>query len=300
MASQNLPGVAAIRAAGYHDADLEDHHADRRGDAAARALRRLRAEPRRPSPRRSAWAARRTRTRPSATPRPWPAALIYIVIGLFGAAVTGVLTAFPRELVVAVAGLALLGSIGGGLAVALKDEPHREAALITFLVTLSGVSLCGHRLGVLGRGGRGLDLGCAVLAAARLDSDHARLPLARVPARPRPPHAGVLRRPLHRSDAAASSTSSRTTARSTTGARATSSAARASCSTTRWRSAVSARPSSQAAVRHGLAFLQRRTPSRRAATPGRSTGHGAAAPRCRTAPTTATAWPSCCWPMRTR
>jgi len=69
--------------------------------------------------------------------------LIYIVIGLFGAAVTGVLTAFPRELVVAVAGLALLGSIGGGLAVALKDELHREAALITFLVTLSGVSLAG-------------------------------------------------------------------------------------------------------------------------------------------------------------
>jgi benzoate membrane transport protein len=69
--------------------------------------------------------------------------LIYVVIGLFGAAVTGVLTAFPRELVVAVAGLALLGSIGGGLAVAVKDEPHREAALITFLVTLSGVTLWG-------------------------------------------------------------------------------------------------------------------------------------------------------------
>jgi benzoate membrane transport protein len=69
--------------------------------------------------------------------------LIYCVIGLFGAAVTGVLTAFPHELVVAVAGLALLGSIGGGLAVALKNDAHREAALITFLVTLSGLSLWG-------------------------------------------------------------------------------------------------------------------------------------------------------------
>ena len=68
---------------------------------------------------------------------------IYVVIGLFGAAVTGVLTAFPRELVVAVAGLALLSSIAGGLAVAVKDETHREAALITFLVTLSGVTLAG-------------------------------------------------------------------------------------------------------------------------------------------------------------
>ena len=53
------------------------------------------------------------------------------------------LTAFPRELVVAVAGLALLGTIGGGLAVALKDDTHREAALITFLVTLSGLTLAG-------------------------------------------------------------------------------------------------------------------------------------------------------------
>ena len=64
-------------------------------------------------------------------------------IGLFDAAVTGVLTAFPRELVVAIAGLALLGSIGGGLALALKEDAHREAALITFLVTLSGLTLAG-------------------------------------------------------------------------------------------------------------------------------------------------------------
>jgi len=69
--------------------------------------------------------------------------LIYCVIGLFGAAVTGMLTAFPRELVVAIAGFALLGSIGGGLALALKDDAHREPALITFLVTLSGLSLWG-------------------------------------------------------------------------------------------------------------------------------------------------------------
>jgi len=69
--------------------------------------------------------------------------VLYCVIGLFGAAVTGVLTAFPRELVVALAGLALLGSIGGGLVAAVRHEREREAALITFLVTLSGVSLAG-------------------------------------------------------------------------------------------------------------------------------------------------------------
>lgn len=67
----------------------------------------------------------------------------YIVIGIFGAVVTGLLTAFPKELVVAIAGLALLGTIGNGLATALRDEPHREAALITFLVTLSGVVIGG-------------------------------------------------------------------------------------------------------------------------------------------------------------
>lgn len=69
--------------------------------------------------------------------------LIYCVIGLFGAAVTAVLAAFPRELVVALAGLALLGSIGSGVVAAVRDEAQREAALITFLVTLSGLSLAG-------------------------------------------------------------------------------------------------------------------------------------------------------------
>ncbi len=68
---------------------------------------------------------------------------IYVVIGLFGGAITGVLTAFPQELVAAIAGLALLGTIGGALTAALQHEPHREAAVITFLVTLSGVVLGG-------------------------------------------------------------------------------------------------------------------------------------------------------------
>jgi benzoate membrane transport protein len=66
-----------------------------------------------------------------------------VVIGLFGAAVTGLLIAFPRELVFAIAGIALLGSIGSGLHAALRDDAHRESALITFLVTLSGITLAG-------------------------------------------------------------------------------------------------------------------------------------------------------------
>lgn len=68
---------------------------------------------------------------------------IYIGIGLFGAIVTALLAAFPKELIAAIAGLALLGTISSGLVSALADEKHREAAIITFLVTLSGLVIAG-------------------------------------------------------------------------------------------------------------------------------------------------------------
>jgi len=71
------------------------------------------------------------------------AGLFYIAFGLFGATVGAVFAAFPRELVLAIAGLALLGTIGNGLVAALKSESEREPALVTFLVTASGVSLFG-------------------------------------------------------------------------------------------------------------------------------------------------------------
>ena len=142
MASQNLPGVAAIRAAGYAmpiskiitltglaTLLLAPFGAFALNLSAITAAICMGREAH-PDPARRYIAA-------------VSCGLIFCVIGLFGAAVTGVLTAFPRELVVAIAGLALLGSIGGGLAIALKDDAHREAALITFLVTLSGLSLAG-------------------------------------------------------------------------------------------------------------------------------------------------------------
>ncbi|NEQ24589.1 MAG: benzoate/H(+) symporter BenE family transporter, partial [Microcoleus sp. SIO2G3] len=67
----------------------------------------------------------------------------YLLVGLFGATVTEIFAAFPKELVLAIAGLALLGTIGNGLATALSQEKEREPALITFLVTASGVTLFG-------------------------------------------------------------------------------------------------------------------------------------------------------------
>ena len=140
MASQNLPGVAAIRAAGY---DMPISKVVTLTGLATLVLAPFGAFALNLSAITAAICMGR-----EAHPDPsklYMAAVccgaLYCVIGLFGAAVTGLLSAFPRELVAAIAGLALLGSIGGGLALALRDDAYREAALITFLVTLSGVSL---------------------------------------------------------------------------------------------------------------------------------------------------------------
>ena len=71
------------------------------------------------------------------------AGLFYLTTGIFGATVVSVFAAFPHALIVCIAGLALLGTIGNGLAGALHDEKEREAALITFLITASGLSMFG-------------------------------------------------------------------------------------------------------------------------------------------------------------
>ena len=69
--------------------------------------------------------------------------LFYIAMGMLGGAVAGLLNAFPAALIMGVAGLALLGTIASGLAASLREDRFREAALITFLVTLSGVTILG-------------------------------------------------------------------------------------------------------------------------------------------------------------
>lgn len=67
--------------------------------------------------------------------------LAYLVVGLFGATLVGLFTALPPGLMAALSGLALFGALISGLTQAMADEPRREAALITFLLTVSGVSL---------------------------------------------------------------------------------------------------------------------------------------------------------------
>lgn len=86
------------------------------------------------------------------------AGVFYLVTGLFGATVVALFAALPKELIVAIAGLALLGTIGNGLAAALRDESEREAAIITFLITASGVSLFGIGSAFWGVVGGGLAL----------------------------------------------------------------------------------------------------------------------------------------------
>lgn len=142
MASQNLPGVAVIRATGY---DIPVSRIISMTGAATLVLAPF-----------GGYALNLSAITAAICMGPeahedksrrYTAAavcgLFYIVLGIFGAVVTGLLTAFPKELVACIAGLALLGSIGGGLAAALREEQHREAALITFLVTLSGVVIAG-------------------------------------------------------------------------------------------------------------------------------------------------------------
>ncbi|MBV4508091.1 benzoate/H(+) symporter BenE family transporter [Pseudomonas sp. BW13M1] len=69
--------------------------------------------------------------------------VFYLLMGSFGATLASVFAALPRELIAALAGLALFGAIANGLAGAMSDEKQREPALITFLVTASGMSLLG-------------------------------------------------------------------------------------------------------------------------------------------------------------
>ncbi|SDS26699.1 benzoate membrane transport protein [Halopseudomonas xinjiangensis] len=140
MASQNLPGLAVLRADGYSVepqpliattglasmlfAALGSHGVNLAAISAALC------------------------TGPGAHPDPgrrYPAALTFglaaIIVGCFAGPLTAAFMTLPTALVMSVAGLALLGSIGNGLTQAMADARRREAALITFMVTASGMTL---------------------------------------------------------------------------------------------------------------------------------------------------------------
>jgi benzoate membrane transport protein len=71
------------------------------------------------------------------------AGIFYGLAGLAGASVVTLFSIFPATMVAALAGIALLGTIGMNLKNAMADDANREAALVTFLVTVSGVSFGG-------------------------------------------------------------------------------------------------------------------------------------------------------------
>ena len=142
MASQNIPGVAVMRASGYEPpvssaitwtglttlvlAPFGGYAFNLAAITAAICMGREADE----DPARRYMAA-------------VSAGVFYLVVGVFGATVAALFAAFPKELVLSIAGLALFAAIAGGLSTAMNEETEREPALITFLVTASGVSLFG-------------------------------------------------------------------------------------------------------------------------------------------------------------
>ena len=142
MASQNVPGVMAIRSSGYAvpisptvgwigvvNVALAPFGAFALNLAAITAAICMGREAHEDARRRYLAAV--------------AAGVFYVAIGVFGATVAVLFAAFPKELIMAIAGLALLGTIGNSLADALREESRREPALVTFLVTASGVSFAG-------------------------------------------------------------------------------------------------------------------------------------------------------------
>ena len=71
------------------------------------------------------------------------AGVFYILVGVFGVTLAAVFMAFPATFITTLAGLALLGTIGGSLAGAMSDAKTREASLITFLAAAANITLLG-------------------------------------------------------------------------------------------------------------------------------------------------------------
>ncbi|MBP6457184.1 MAG: benzoate/H(+) symporter BenE family transporter [Pseudoxanthomonas sp.] len=71
------------------------------------------------------------------------AGVFYVLIGVFGVTLAAVFMAFPATFITTLAGLALLGTIGGSLATAMFDARTREASLITFLAAAANITLLG-------------------------------------------------------------------------------------------------------------------------------------------------------------
>ncbi|PBB66110.1 benzoate transporter [Mesorhizobium sp. WSM4312] len=142
MASQNLSGLAVLRAAGYHPEPgpligvtglfslLSASFGGSTTNLAAISAAICTGPDVHPDP------AERWKTGPFY-------ALAYLIFAIFGASLVAIFAVLPQSLIVLVAGLALMASLANALAIALKHEGDRMAATVTFVVTASGLTLFG-------------------------------------------------------------------------------------------------------------------------------------------------------------
>jgi benzoate membrane transport protein len=161
MASQNLSGLAVLRAAGYEPpAGLLIW---------VTGLLSLITAPFGASTSNLAAISAAICTGPDVHPDPaerWKTgpfyALAYLVFALFGASLVAIFAVLPQPLIVLVAGLGLLAPLANALAIAMKAEGERIAATVAFAVTASGLVLFG-----VGGAFWGLVAGLAVMALDR-------------------------------------------------------------------------------------------------------------------------------------
>jgi benzoate membrane transport protein len=162
MASQNLPGAAVLKASGYEPP---------LGSALmATGLASLAIAPLGAHTINLAAITAAICTGPDAHPDParrWLTGLAYLGVygGLAaaGASLVALFAAFPSPLVKTIAGLGLLGSLTAALGSALAEERHRMAAVVTFVVTASGIAVLG-----VGSAFWGLLAGLTVLGLDRI------------------------------------------------------------------------------------------------------------------------------------
>jgi benzoate membrane transport protein len=143
MASQNVPGVAVLRASGYEQAPVSRM-------LTIAGVATLLLAPFGAFALNLAAITAALCMAPDVHPDPnkrWLAAAaaggFYLLVAAFAGPLAGLFAALPREMVVAIAGLALLPTIGRGLQAAVANEAERDPALVTFLVTASGLVLGG-------------------------------------------------------------------------------------------------------------------------------------------------------------
>jgi benzoate membrane transport protein len=158
MASQNLAGIAVLKASGYEPPAGQL--------IAVTGFVSLLTAPFNAVTTNLAAISAAICTGPDAHPDPaerWKTgpfyALAYLVFAVFGASLVALFAVLPPTLIVLVAGLGLLGALANALSIALADTCHRIAATVTFAVTASGVSAFG-----VGAAFWGLVAGLAVLA----------------------------------------------------------------------------------------------------------------------------------------